>query len=509
MLKQTYTQKLTQKFLPRIILNQNILSIPTMALENIIKHELELNPMLEEGSEVEEINEFEQEEEAQEISLDDPVQIDSADKQHEGSAPEEEANFENDTPDTKEEFDWNEYFENEAEEYKSYDGDRSNSFDNNNIREALHPLSDSLILQLQLAELNAKFIFIGEEIIGSLTDNGFFTENPEEILQDLNTKKAGTEFESENFTIEELENVLSFIQKNLDPTGIGARNLKECLEIQIERSDKSEKLKKISVEVIKNHFEDLKNKKYEKIRKEQNITMEDVKEIIEFIHKLNPKPGFTEESSVESYIIPDLVVKKVDDKYEIFLNERYKPSLRISRAYKDLYSDGKNNLDKTTKEYIVNNFNRAKWFIDAINSRKDTLLKIMDAILKRQENFFDDNDTGLKPMYEKEVADDISMDTSTVSRAVRGKYVQTDFGIYELRSFFTTPLAMNEGDDVSNVEAKKKLKELIDRENKSKPLTDEELGIEMNRNGFRIARRTIAKYREAIDIPIAKLRREI
>jgi RNA polymerase sigma-54 factor len=169
----------------------------------------------------------------------------------------------------------------------------------------------------------------------------------------------------------------------------------------------------------------------------------------------------------------------------------------------------KKTLDKSTKEYITNNFNRARWFIDAINSRRETMLKIMEAIIERQNYFFENNGERLSPLYEKDVAENIKMDTSTVSRAVRGKFVQTDFGIYELRSFFTSPLATNDGEDVSNVEAKVRLKEFIDNENKMKPLTDEELTNEMNKKGFKIARRTIAKYREAINIPVAKLRREI
>ncbi|MDQ3193985.1 MAG: RNA polymerase factor sigma-54 [Bacteroidota bacterium] len=503
MLKQTYSQKLTQKHLPKIILTQNILSIPTLALDNIIKRELEMNPMLEEESEIEEEeNDLQQiNEETITESLTDQTEPDLQ-KTEESSIEAEEVN-------PKEEFDWDEYFENESDEYKSYDGEPGSNFDKNSLIQESSNLFDTLRLQLQLSDLSKKLIFIGEEILWSLNDDGYFTDNPEDILSDLDAKKDQTEFEDESFTIDELNEALQFIQKHLDPAGIAARNLNECLLIQIDRSGKNSEFKKHSETVLKNHFEDLRLKRYERISKEMNIDLEKVKEIFDFIHKLNPKPGLKNESPVENYIVPDLIVKKIDDKYEIFLNDKFVPSLRINRTYKNLYVDEKKTLDKSTKEYITNNFNRARWFIDAINSRRETMLKIMEAIIERQNYFFENNGERLSPLYEKDVAENIKMDTSTVSRAVRGKFVQTDFGIYELRSFFTSPLATNDGEDVSNVEAKVRLKEFIDNENKMKPLTDEELTNEMNKKGFKIARRTIAKYREAINIPVAKLRREI
>ncbi len=503
MLKQTYTQKLTQKHLPKIILTQNILSIPTLALDNIIKRELELNPMLEEENEIDE-----EENEPQQVT-EEPILENLPDQSETDTESKEELNIEAEEVNPKEEFDWDEYFENESEEYKSYDGEPGSNFDKNSLIQNSNDLLDTLRLQLQLSDLSKKLIFIGEEIIWSLNDDGYFIDNPEDILCDLEVKKLQTEFENECFTLDELNESLSFIQKNLDPAGIAARNLHECLLIQIERSVKNPEFRKYCGIVLKNHFEDLRLKRYERISKEMNIDLEKVKEIFDFIHKLNPKPGLKNESPAENYIVPDLIVKKIDDKFEIFLNDRFVPSLRINRTYKNLYVDEKKTLDKTTKEYITNNFNRARWFIDAINSRRETMLKIMDAIIERQEHFFNNNGEGLLPLYEKDVAENIKMDTSTVSRAVRGKFVQTDFGIYELRSFFTSPLATNDGEDVSNVEAKVKLKELIDNENKSKPFTDEELTHEMIKIGFRIARRTIAKYREAINIPVAKLRREI
>ncbi|MEP7145409.1 MAG: RNA polymerase factor sigma-54 [bacterium] len=502
MLKQTYTQKLTQKHLPKIILTQNILSIPTLALDNIIKRELELNPMLEEENETDE-------EETDQQQITEESITDSLPDHNENDPQKTESDIEAEEANPKEEFDWDEYFENESDEYKSYDGEPGSNFDKNSLIRDSSNLFDTLNLQLQLSDLSKKLIFIGEEILWSLNDDGYFTDNPEDILSDLDAKKEQTEFENESFLMEELNEALNYIQKHLDPAGIAARNLNECLLIQIQRSGQNQEFKNYSETVLKNHFEDLRLKRYERISRDMNIDLEKVKEIFDFIHRLNPKPGLKNESPVENYIVPDLVVKKVDDKFEIFLNDKFVPSLRINRTYKNLFVDEKKTLDKNTKEYITNNFNRARWFIDAINSRRETMLKIMEAIIDRQTYFFENNGERLSPLYEKDVAENIKMDTSTVSRAVRGKFVQTDFGIYELRSFFTSPLATNDGEDVSNVEAKVRLKELIDNEINTKPLTDEELTHEMNKKGFKIARRTIAKYREAINIPVAKLRREI
>lgn len=490
MLRQSQSQKLSHKMLPRIVLNQNILAIPSLALDSIVKRELELNPMLEEG------NEAEPEDIEQQINS----EADQADTESESDSIEKKID---------EEYDWDEYFESEAGESKAYSDEGQTGKDFSHLSESESSATETLLLQLQLSEVNDKLIFIGEEIIGSLNDDGYFTESDEDILNDLTIKKTGTEFENESFTIEDLNEALIFIQKNLDPPGIASRNLKECLTIQIERSDRDDELKKLLKTVIQNNFEDLRLKRFENISRDLNVNLEKVSEIIDIIQKLNPKPGQSDSMPAQSYIIPDLIVKKVDDNYEIFLNEKFTPSLRINRTYKNLYTNDKKSLDKETKEYLVNNFNRAKWFIDAINSRRETILKIMEAIIKKQKDFFDSNGEGLKPLFEKDVAEDIKMDSSTVSRAVRSKYVQTDFGIYELRSFFTTPLAMKDGEDVSNTEAKNKLRDLILNEDKKKPLTDEEISVEMNKLGFKIARRTVAKYREAINIPVAKQRREI
>jgi len=499
MLNQINTQKQTLNLLPKIILQQNILALPALALDNIIKRELEMNPLLEEenDSDIEE-----------NVSVND---LSESDKKEElNPVSEDDVNYESEKEkNTDEEYNWDEYFENEDQDGRSYENSYSGEYENIIVSDDGKSLKDSLLLQLHLSSITRKRKFIGEEIIWSLNDEGYFTDEDEDIIKDLNIKKIGTEFETEDFSLNELDDTLNYIQRKLDPAGIGGRNLKECLLIQVERSNKDQEIKDLTSEVLKNFFEELRLKKYEKIGLDLNIDLQKVKEVFDFIHKLNPKPGYDDEVSRNDYIIPDLIIKKIDDDYDIVLNEKYSPAIRISKTYRDLYSMKKNKLDNETKEYLLHNFNKARWFIDAINSRRETLLKIMRAIIKRQRYYFDNNDSGLKPMYEKEIAEDIMMDGSTVSRAVRGKYVQTESGIHELRSFFTTPVSKNEGADVSNIEAKEILKKLIEKENKIKPLSDEELAVEMKKLGFKIARRTVSKYRESINIPMAKLRREI
>jgi RNA polymerase sigma-54 factor len=506
MLNQVQSLKQSQKHLPSIILNQKILTIPTLALDNIIKKEIELNPMLEEISDSESY-ETENTDTVKDYSSDlkQDSKSNSSDDLSEETKSDEDQTVENKI---KEEYDWDEYFENESESYKTYDADVSNRYENSFADED-NSMNSGLLLQLHLSDLNKKLIFIAEEIIWSLTPDGYFTESYDDVIADLNVKKIDTEFENETFTFEDIDEALKFIQFKLDPPGLGAKNLKECLLIQTDRSDKPNYIKDLAKKVIEDQFEDLRLKRYENISKALKIELSMVNEIFEFIHKLNPKPGYIDNSGNQNYIIPDLIVKKIDDKYEIFLNEKFTPSLRINKTYQNMYSNNKSKLDKNTKEYLVSNFNRAKWFIDAINSRRETMIKVMTAIIKNQKDFFDNNGEGLKPLYEKTVAEEIRMDTSTISRTVRGKYVQTDFGIFELRSFFTTPLHSTGVDEVSNIEVKAALKKIIDSENKRKPLTDEELALEMNKAGYKIARRTIAKYREAINLPVAKLRREI
>jgi RNA polymerase sigma-54 factor len=522
MLRQTQSLKLTQKLIPKILLRQSVLAIPTIQLENAIKKELEMNPMLEEGSESE--PEDLQESPTLDAELESPTPVES-DSAQENLAKESKDVSElddivpennGDEKETKieEEYNWEEYFENEAEEYNSYNNNASGEdnewMGSDNIRVDNSSLSESLSLQLHLSELNEKMTFIGEEIIGCLNDEGYLMDDLEDIQKDLDEKKLGTKFENDEFTVEEISETLKSLQDKLDPPGIAARNLVECLVIQVRRSNKNENLKENCIKVLTDYFEDLRLKRYENISKNLEISMDDVAQIFEFLSKLNPRPGSVEiTSESESYIVPDIIIRKVEEGFDVFLNERYTPSIRINRSYKNLYMNKRKSLDKQTKEFITNNFNRAKWFIDAINSRRETMMKVMYAILEKQKPFFENMGEGLRPMTEKEIAEDIKMDISTISRTVRGKYVETEFGIYELRALFTNFITGEDGEDISTKEVKKKLKAIIENEDGSNPYTDDELAKKMSEIGNGIARRTVAKYREAMNIPKAKLRRKI
>jgi RNA polymerase sigma-54 factor len=513
MLKQIQTQRQVQKLLPKIVLNQNLLAIPAIALDNLVRRELEQNPLLEEGPESESeptddaLANVEKDQPDEDAVRDNPSPAEQ-EVMSEDSAEDEEMPL-TEKVDKDDEYDWDEYFQSEAEEYSSYDAAEPKHFDYSNVTDNGGKLYESLLLQLHLADLPKKIVFVAEEIIWSLNDDGFFTEEPDNILIDLEEKKKDTEFADEVFTVEDIKLALDFIQKEVDPPGIGARNLKECLLIQIERGRSNDHLKALASEAVSMYFTDIVNRRFERLEKELSATPQEMKEVFELLHRLNPKPGYSDNAEPENYIVPDLIVKARDGSYDVFLNERFTPSLRMNKSYKDMYVNNKKGLDKETKIYLLNNFNKAKWFIDAINSRRETMIKIMEAIIRRQKDFFDTGGDVLKPLLEKEIAEDIKMDTSTVSRAVKNKYVQTDFGIFELRSFFTTSMHKSDGEDVSNSEIKLKLKELISQENKEAPLTDLELSRELSKSGYKVARRTIAKYREAIDLPIAKLRRQI
>ena len=479
MIKQTQTQKLSQKILPQIIQRQNLLAVPTLALEQMIKSELEENPMLEEVTESEIEEDLDQEES-------------------------KEASIENIKT---EEYSWDDYYTGEYEGHKTSDRD-DDEYNYEESWKGTITIHDNLLNQLFQSTLSDKEIFIGEEIIGNLDGDGYLREGTLELLEELNIRKIGTEFEDEIFTEEEIENVLILVQK-FEPIGIGARSLSECLKIQLEESAMDTMLKKICVNIIDNYFEELRLRNYEKIQKDLRISQEKVIKAFDCILKLNPKPGFHEYEHDNNLIYPDLIVTKKDDEYVVSLNERILPSLKINKHYGKLISGKNSTVNDEAKEFIGNKMERAKWFIEAMKSRRHTMLKVMNSILIRQFTFFENNGEGLKPMLEKDVAEDIDMDISTVSRTIRGKYVQTDFGIYELKFFFSNSLSTDDGEDISTKELKNKMKEIIDAEDKKNPLTDDRLVTILNEQGYQIARRTVAKYREAIKIPKARLRRRM
>ncbi|MCI0472358.1 MAG: RNA polymerase factor sigma-54 [Ignavibacteria bacterium] len=496
MLKQTQSQKQIQKLIPQIIQKQNLLAVPTISLEQIVKQELEQNPFLEE---VEELTDS-QEEATDEKDSEDEVLSEESEK----PAVEEDIKIESTSKDD-EEFDTDDYVDSDIEGYKAYDDNFvKEKINYENIWSSKITLKDNLLSQLHLLGLPEKDMLIGEEIIWSLDDEGYFKDNPEEIITDLEKQKDSFGLQEEKFTAEDFDKVLKIVQ-TLEPVGIASRTLSECLLTQLNESDLDKKSKSICIDIITNHFEEFRLKNYEKLMKVFNIGAGDINVIFGILSKLNPKPGYSSENSDSFYIYPDIIIYNEEGEFKVELNDRSIPSLRLNDMYNHLMKTG----DKQAKDFIKNNLERAKWFLESLRSRKETLLKVMYAILYRQTDFFEQRGKNLKPMLEKEIAEDIGMDISTVSRTVRGKYVQTDFGIFELKHFFSYHIKNNDGNDVSTREVKVRISDLIENENHSSPYTDDDLVNELKKHGFKIARRTVAKYRESLKIPVARLRRKV
>lgn len=491
MLKNAQILGLQQKLSPQMIQQQLLLAVPTLALEQEIKLQLEANPVLEEVLE----DDTEQSEQLTDTDFKDETK-DSEDE-------DELSEFKDESYDIE---DWYEYSRASDEEgYKSpekFDREKQKEFEskteyaiNRKFRDRESPLE-----QLHRSGLDEIHIIIGEEILGSLGEDGYLHDSLDEIRIDIK-KQSGLEV-----TNEEIEKVLKVIQR-FDPLGLGARNLQECLTIQLEELKIDDKTRQLAIRIINELFPDFKARHYEKLSKQLGISLEEVNRIYEVIHKLNPIPGNTEFDTEKNYIYPDFIVTKAGGELRVELTDDFIPALRVNRRYFDMFKTKK--TPKKTREFLKEKLDAAKWFINSIISRRETMLKVMKAIVKRQREFFITNGENLKPMYEKDIASDINMDLSTVSRTVRNKYVQTDSGVYELKYFFSNPIHTESGEDVSSKIIKQKIRELIDNEDKSKPLSDDRISLMLQDAGYQLARRTIAKYREAIKIPKASLRRQI
>lgn len=464
---------------PQQVLLSTLLQLPILSLEQKIKLELEQNPLLEEDLEMEEEMEQEMEEELKIEELE--VKQESDDD----SEPEEEYN------EDKEEIDWDTILNDENNyEIKPPKDDSSEKFERPEVSQTTLP--EYLLSQLHMTDLSEKEIVIGEYIIWNINEVGYLTYDLDLIATNLEV------------TIEEVEKVLKIIQK-FDPPGIGARDLQECLLIQLTETAEPNKL---AIIVIKDHFDDFKNKRFEKIAKKMGISIDEFKQVLNLITKLNPKPGEGYQSLYDNSITPDVIVQKDDDDFKVILNDWNIPHLRINNSYRKLLLD-KKNTPKKTKEFIKNRLESARWLINSIHQRRATIVKVVEAIIERQRDFFDRGSMYLKPMILKDIADEIGMDISTVSRVTNGKYVQTDYGVYELKHFFSEKIRRDDGEDVSNKEIKNRIREIIDNENSKKTYNDQKIVEMLQQEGFNIARRTVAKYREQMMIPVSRLRRKI
>jgi RNA polymerase sigma-54 factor len=493
-LSQSLQQKLLQKLSPQQIQLMKLLQVPTANLEERIKEELEENPALE-------LDEEKYEDGSEDLK--DEFSDTGETEYDEQTGSEEE--YENvDVSDYVQEGD------DEIAEYKTRDDNYGEEEQKQTPFKTEISFYETLLNQLGMLKLDEKEQKIAEQIVGSIDEDGYLRRETSAIVDDLAFRQ------NVNATEKEVEEVIALIQR-FDPPGVAARDLQECLLLQLKRQKEEGRDVNLAIQALTKYFDEFTKKHYEKIQRGLNIDEEQLKEIIHQIIKLNPKPGgnIGGINKAESYVVPDFFIMNNNGKLELTLNSRNAPELRISEGYRDMMKDyerGSKN-DKRQKEavlFIKQKIDAAKWFIDAIKQRQHTLLSTMTAIMNHQQEFFLTGDeTTLKPMILKDIAEVTGLDISTVSRVANSKFVQTEFGTYRLKFFFSESLSTDSGEEVSTREVKKILSDLIEGENKKHPLSDERLTELLQEKGYNIARRTVAKYREQLNIPVARLRKEL
>ena len=472
-MKQYLKLKLSQKLSPQQIQLMKLIQLPTLDFEQKIQREIEENPALEENKSLTDNENGDEYSESDEINIDDYLNYD-------------------DTP-----------------SYKLNTRNTSNSEDKNIPYSATISFTEYLLSQLKPISMDEKMMKVAEFLVGSIDESGYIRLTIDEIIDDL----AFTQ----NLIIneEEINKVLEIIHE-FDPAGVGAMSLQDCLIIQLKRKEKTE-MNQLAVEIIENSFEQFSKKHYEKLINKYSIKQEDLKEVIKLISKLNPKPGgsFSGNSKIIEQVIPDFKISIENNELTLDLNYRNSPMLSISKDYNEMLKGYKLEKNKTKSQkqavqFIKQKLDSAKWFIDAVKQRQQTLLITMQAIMDYQEDFFLTGDEkNIKPMILKDIANKIDMDISTVSRVANSKYVDTPYGTKLLKEFFSESMKTTSGEEISTIEIKKILEKIIDDENKKKPLTDEKLVSLLKEKGYKIARRTVAKYREQLNIPVARLRKEI
>lgn len=483
---QRLQQKLLQRLSPQQIQLMKLLQVPTASLETRIKEELEENPALELEPE-----RFEEKESTSE-------EFDTAEE----------------TPaESYEEDSVSDYIQDDDDEadYKLRD---TNYPEFSEERE--HPIRsgtsfyDLLTDQLHLLNLDATQQTIAEQVVGSIDEDGYLRRDTSAMVDDLAFRQNLIVTEAD------VEVIIEMIQQ-FDPPGVAARNLQECLLLQLKRKEQADSLATMAINILTNYFDEFSRKHYDKIQKVLSISEDEMRGVIQLITKLNPKPGGESPDDTQelNYVVPDFFIYNNGGKLELTLNSRNAPELRISEGYRDMlrnYEKG-TKKDKRQKEavlFIKQKIDAAKWFIDAIQQRQQTLLLTMQAILEHQQDFFTSGDeSDLRPMILKDVAAATGLDISTVSRVANSKYVQTEFGTYRLKYFFNEALTTDTGEEVSTREVKRILSDLVASEDKKNPVSDERLTELLQEKGYEIARRTVAKYREQLMIPVARLRREL
>ncbi len=471
--------KLGLRLTPQQVQYLKLLQLPTIALEQRIKTELELNPMLELDEEAEQT--LEQEE------------------------PETPVDGEDETNGQEDSYSIEDYINDDAEGYKSPEATRSASDDEDTYEPPIAtviPLAERLLSQFRLLEnVDDTDVLLAEEIIGNIDEDGYLRRELALIVQDLNLT-FGLSIPSER-----AEAVIQRVLV-LEPPGIAARSLEECLIAQVKSGRFESILKELALKVLQVYFEDFKLKRYDNLAEKLHVSKETLRKVVEIIHHLNPKPGEGEFSAQENYVTPDFIVQKEEGDFVITLNDRQIPPLRLNREYRELASTRKKTTSREAKDFIKQKFESAKWFIASLHQRRETLMRVMRAIVDRQRMWFEDGET-LKPMIYKDISEVVGVDISTISRVVNNKYVQTEYGVHSLKYFFTSGLESESGEDISNLMVKQKIRDIINVEDPHRPLNDDKIAEMLQKEGIHIARRTVAKYREQLNMPVARLRKKV
>ena len=495
MLRQTHQQRLSQKLSPQQIQLMKLLQIPTTQLEERIKEELEENPALEIDTIINKEDLFESTKEGQddEFDQDKAVELEEVDT---------------------EKIEIDDYLKNEQDGsgdlgddyYQSKDAQERSTIPVS-VESSYHEV---LMNQLAMLNLNAHQQSVAEQIIGSIDDDGYLRRSVEAIVDDLAFSRNIISNETE---VKELLHEI----KQFEPIGTGAVDLRECLILQLEHVKDASKETLLALKILQVYFDDFIKKHYDKIKKALAISDKELKSIIDIIIKLNPKPGaaYYIVNKVHHHITPDFFIDNSEQRMELRLNSKNAPPLRISEGFTELLQAYNQNekADKKQREavqFIKQKLDAAKWFIDAIRQRQQTLIKCMQAIIFFQNDFFKTGDESkLKPMILKDIAEITQLDMSTISRVANSKYVQTEFGTFQLKYFFSEAITNNEGEEVTNKEVRNVLAEIIENEDKSNPYNDDVLTELIAQKGFKIARRTVGKYREHMNIPPARLRKQL
>jgi RNA polymerase sigma-54 factor len=496
MLKQSHQLKLLQKISPQQIQFIKLLQVPTASLEQRIKEELEKNPALED------------------------LQMGFGEEKPQNEY--EDLDRKDDEPKTEEkaessELNIDDYLASDGYDYRTRlpTGGDDDEDDYEAPIVQMASLHDQLMEQLDLLTLSEHEHLVGEHIIGNIDEDGYLRSRRQmDPVKTIVNYMAFTQ--NISTTVEEVGRMLGMIQR-FDPAGVGARDLRECLLLQLQRREQTHEVQ-MAITIIERYFDELTKKHFSKLRARLNLSEDELKDVYDVIIHLNPKPGESQSVIKHEYIIPDFLLSAENGKINIRLNNRNAPDLKVSRSYINMYSEykqlnkgRKNPQIKETLDFVKQRIEAAQWFIDAIKQRQFTLLNTMETIAEKQKEFFlsGGDERKLRPMILKDIAEEINMDISTVSRVANSKFVQTDFGIYPLKFFFTEGIETEDGEFVSNREVKRALQEIIDGETKKRPLSDDKIAAMLKEKGYNIARRTVAKYREQLGVSVARLRKEV